>query len=98
MDDTEKKTEGVEDITHKEPDDITSIFTCMGFPAFKTSMFIFIIFIILHSDVFVDRVLATSDNSYVEGREVTTKGILVQGILMSISFILVHILMECQCL
>lgn len=82
--------------TEKEPDDITSIVYGIGSNVFKTTIFIFILFILLHSDVFVDRVLSSSDNKFVEGREVTTGGMLIQGILLSLGYILISVLIHCD--
>jgi hypothetical protein len=86
------------DTVESEPDDITSVVTSIGLGTFKTAIFLLLIFIILHSDVFIDRILTSSDNLYVEGREVTTKGVLVQGVLLSIGYIIINILVSCQCL
>lgn len=98
MSDKDEKNTDTEDIDvqDKEPDDVTSIVTGLGSGTFKTAIFLLILFILLHSDVFVDRILASSDNSYVEGREVTTKGMMAQGILLSLGYILIYVLLECQ--
>lgn len=93
---TDEDTEDL--VIEQEPDDVTSIITSLGSGTFKTAIFLLILFIVLHSDVFVDRILTTPDNSYVEGREVTTKGMLVQGLLTVLGYILIHVLIECHCL
>jgi hypothetical protein len=95
-----KKSEDSEDIIDDTyvPDDVTSIITGLGVGTFKTSIFLFILFILISSDVFIDRILSSPDNSYAEGRCCTTKGIVVQGILLSLGFILIHILVSCDCI
>ena len=102
MSDTDKKIEDTDTedviIHEKGSNGVISLVTGLGLGSFKTSIFLLILFILLHSDVFVDRILASPDNSYVEGREVTTKGMLVQGILLSVGYILINILVDCQCL
>ena len=55
----------------------------------KLAAFIFIMFIFLNSDVFIERVLSNKDETYVEGRQVNTKGTIIQALLLSISFILI---------
>jgi hypothetical protein len=95
VDSGEKKTvndsEDVVNNTHT-PDDITSIITGVGAHTFKTSLFLFILFILISSDVFIDRILSSSNNTYAEGRQCTAKGTVVQGVLLSIGFIIIHTL------
>jgi len=52
----------------------------------KVAIFLFILFIILSSDVFVDRVLATSCSDSVIGRQCTAKGAIIQGVLLSVGY------------
>lgn len=75
------------------PDDITSLL-CPNFSTVKKSIFLFIIFILISSDVFIDRVLTTRDNRYVEGRMCTLNGVLVQGIILVIGYILIDVLVN----
>lgn len=82
--------------TVKSPDDVTSILSSIGMNTFKAALFLFVLFIFISSDVFIDRVLSTSDNKYVEGRQATTSGVVVQGIILSIGYILIDILIRCD--
>lgn len=95
---TNKKQEDSEDLLDdsNEPDDVTSIISGLGMGTFKTAVFLFILFILISSDVFIDRVLSSSDNSYAEGRHCTAKGTVVQGVLLSLGFILIHTLVTCN--
>lgn len=75
------------------PDDITSLL-CPNFSTVKKSIFLFIIFILISSDVFIDRVLTTKDNKYVEGRTCTPNGVFVQGMVLVIGYILIDTLVN----
>jgi hypothetical protein len=95
---TSKKKEDSEDISDDshEPDDVTSIISGLGMGTFKTALFLFILFILISSDVFIDRVLSSPDNLYAEGRHCTAKGTVTQGVLLSLGFILIHTLVTCN--
>lgn len=79
---------------NKVPDDITSLFSGLGTQKIKLSLFIFILFIFISSDVFVDRVLSNKKNTYVEGRILTSRGAMVQGLIMSFCYIIITLLVE----
>lgn len=79
---------------HKAPDDITSLITGLGIQKLKLSFFIFILFIFISSDVFVDRILSNKKNTYVEGRVLTSKGVMVQGLILSVCYIIITLLVE----
>lgn len=74
------------------PDDVTSIISVIDPRTIKTSVFLFILFILVSSDVFIDRVLSSADNAYAEGRTCTQKGTLAQGLVIAIGFIIIHTL------
>lgn len=59
----------------------------------KLSIFLFLLFILVSSDVFVDKVLSTF-NGLTSGDQPTGSGVVVQGVIMSLSYILINILME----
>jgi hypothetical protein len=77
------------------PDNIISVASGIGFDTCKIAVFLFILFIFLSSDVFVDRILSSPDNTYAEGRYCTTKGTIIQGLLLSFGFIIIHTLVTC---
>lgn len=87
---SKKEDDDYEDILDGSTQEESSTDTIIS--TLKTSVFVFILFILLSSDVFIDRILSTSDNSYAEGRNCTTKGTIVQGLILSIGFILIHTL------
>lgn len=71
-----------EEINDKKPDDFMSIF--MDFFStlnYKLLMFIFIIFIFITSDIFVEKILGKIDGT-VNHREPTSKGAFMQGLFM----------------
>ena len=63
-----------------------------GVNTIKIALFLFVMFIMISSDVFIDRVLSTSDNKYAEGRHCTVQGTIIQGIVLTFGFMLIHIL------
>ena len=96
MVDTSKKNDDSEDISPAQIDDVTSIFGAIGFDKVKVSAFMFIMFLLISSDVFIDRCLSDQDDTYVSGRTVTTKGTMAQGLMLSILYIVLAILVECN--
>lgn len=77
------------------PEDLTStMFGAFDKSTIKVAIMLFFLFIILCSDVFIDRVLASYDG-LVDGRTVTEKGILTQALLISIGFIAINSLVKC---
>jgi len=76
------------------PDDITSVIVGLGMEKIKASFFIFILFIFICSDVFVDRILSNKNNTYVKGRTVNSKGVIAQGLLLSLGYIAITIFIE----
>ena len=96
MGDKKKDDDSENLVINDIPDDMTSIITGLGINTLKTSIFIFILFILISSDVFIDRILSSTDNTYTEGRHCTAKGTVAQGLLLSIGFILIHTLVSCS--
>lgn len=60
---------------------------------FLVSFILFIIYLVISSDVFFSRVLKKIDGA-TQLENITTYGIVVQGIILSISFILVDIIVN----
>lgn len=75
----------------KKPDELLSITENINSTPIKMSFLIFIIFIIITSDVFVEKIMGNNKN-YIEGRNVTTQGACIQGLLMSIVYLLLYTL------
>lgn len=73
------------------PDDITSVFGILGLNNFKVSVFLFLIFIVLNCDVFVDKVMP---KGYTDGRHPTTKGIVLQGVLIVLGYMIINVLVS----
>lgn len=60
---------------------------------FLVSFILFIIYLVISSDVFFSRVLKKIDGA-TQLENITTYGIVVQGIILSVSFILVDIIVN----
>lgn len=94
-----KKTDDSEDLFgDNSPDDITSIAGAIGAKNFKVAIFLFILFIFISSDVFIDRILSGKDSTYVDGRHTTGKGTIAQGLLLSLGYIIISVLVSCECI
>jgi hypothetical protein len=74
------------------PDDVSSLLTSPGGSVFKIASFIFILFILVCSDVFVEKILSSSTNTLAKGRYPTTQGTLVQGVIVSLGYVVLHAL------
>lgn len=53
----------------------------------KLSGFAFILFVMLNTDVFIERVLGRMHTSLVDGRSPTMSGVFVQGLIFSVTLI-----------
>ena len=85
-----------EELSYDTPEDITSIFGVVSFSTLKISLFLFLTFIVINSDVFIDRVLSNKDETYASGRHPTGNGIVVQGVILVIMYMLFNMLVTCQ--
>jgi hypothetical protein len=56
----------------------------------KTAVFLLVLYIFINSDVFIDRVLP----NYTDGRTCTAGGTVTQGVILTISYILISILVN----
>ena len=88
-------SEDINTIVNSKPDEISSIVSCIGNNTFKIAFLLFILFIVISSDVFIDGVLALSGKKYTDGRYPTTQGVLAQGALLSLCYIIIHTLATC---
>lgn len=63
------------------------------FQKFRTAFYLFIVFMLVCSDVFIDQILSRFGDS-VDVNMPTTKGVVIQSIFMVIAYILVDSLVE----
>lgn len=75
----------------QKPDELLSVTENMSFVPVKMSILVFILFIIITSDVFVEKVMG-NDKNLIDGRNVSTRGVFIQGLIMSIMYLLIYIL------
>lgn len=80
----------------KMPSDIMPVlFSAMSKVPWKLLSFIFIIYIFLSSDVFINRILANaSPNSVGFGGSTTTKGTIITGVLLVVFVSIVDLLIK----
>jgi len=83
-----------EGATDKSPDSLTSLlFTALKTIHWKVAFFLFLIIILLWSDVFVEGILAKM-NGMVDGQVITRKGIVAQALLVVLSYIIFSFLVS----
>lgn len=86
----------VEDIDDdgKKPDDLASAF--VGFFTtlnYKLLLFLFLFFILVNSDIFVDKILSNIEGA-VEVREPTAKGTVIQGLILVFFYMIVDLIIK----
>ncbi len=59
---------------------------------FKASFLLFFIFLFVSSNIFIDQILSRFNN-VVEGGQITIKGIIIQGVILVIIFIILQIIL-----
>ena len=72
------------------PDDVTSLFGAIGMKNFKVSAWLFILYILINSDVFIERILSDKNNTYADGRHATSAGVMLQGLILAVSYIIIN--------
>lgn len=76
------------------PDELGSLFLhIFNIIPKKLVIFTFVLFMLLNTTVFVDKILSTWTGA-VDGLYVTEKGIMIQGILLSIGMIVFSVMLE----
>ena len=99
--DAKKKDEPTDEVEQDADDEADQNDDCDGMAgprgfdmwhSLKLGMYVFVIYIILMSDVFVDRVMAKASLGLVEGRSPTAYGTAVQGVVLVIGMIIVDFL------
>jgi hypothetical protein len=80
-----------EEVVKGGDDDVASLVGAIGFNHGKIAVFVFLLFMFITSDVFVDRVLG---QKMAVGRVPTTQGAAVQGLLMALGYIMLHVLVS----
>ena len=83
-----------EQLFDKEPDEISSLVTDLGTGVLKKTIGVFILFILISSTTFVDRVLYTIHPSYTDGRFPTGDGVIIQGATFGILYFILHVLIS----
>lgn len=78
------------------PDDLASLFMAIfRMINFKIAIFIFMIFIFLNTSSFIDSVLIAFDDA-VDGRQPTERGIVIQGLILTVSYITLSLLVDAE--
>lgn len=77
------------------PDSLAALGSAaIGFKDLKVAMFIFVIFLVLCSDVFVQRVLAYRNKQFVSNGLPTAMGTIMQAGMMALGFVSVNTLVK----
>lgn len=91
--DKNAELEDVEDIEDPEKKYVKSGFVALiTSPNYKMAIIIFILFIFLMSNMFIEMFLAKLSPSFVEGNNPTSKGIMVLGAMLVILYLLFDML------
>lgn len=83
-----------EETEKRKPDDLASAF--MGFFTtinYKLLLFIFLIFIFISSDIFIEKVLG-SINGASQNREPTVKGTFIQGFFLVFLYMIIDLIIK----
>lgn len=83
-----------EEVDKKRPDDLTSAF--MGFFStinYKLMLFLFLIFILITSDIFVEKILGRIDGA-TQHRDPTTKGTFIQGFFLVFFYMIMDLVIK----
>lgn len=90
------EAEDLEDADNlKKPDDFASAIVGL-FSSFnlKFIIFLFIAFLFVSSDIFIEKILNKIDGTTISGRETTTKGTIIQGIVLILFFMGIDVVLK----
>lgn len=74
------------------PDDLNEfLIDCSKSINYKIAFLIFLAYIILNTDVFIENILSKFNNTSINN-EITNKGIVISGLILSLTYILLDVL------
>jgi hypothetical protein len=79
----------------KENDEsiIASLVDALAKTNFKLLILIFILFVFINSDLFIDKILSRVEGA-VDHRAATSKGVVIQGIFLVLAFVIADVLVQ----
>lgn len=80
-----------EDETEKNTSGFVKLLTS---PNYKMAIFIFILFMFIMSNMFIELILAKMSSKFVEGNNPTSYGIVVLGMIMTIGYVIFDLLIR----
>jgi hypothetical protein len=85
-----------ENYTKNKPDDLAGVLAgVVGWGNIKLIVFVFLIFIFINTDMFIDKVLGTMFSDAVDtGRTPNTKGTMIQSLVLVLLYICADILIK----
>ncbi|AIB52004.1 hypothetical protein F-liban_283 [Faustovirus] len=85
----------VDEVKINSPDSFFDIFGKLQNLDFKQSIFIFLLFIFVSSDLFYEHFLSMFDGA-VDMRNVTNYGVIIQGVMLTIGFIVFNSMVKAE--
>lgn len=86
--------DSIEPKKEKKPDELATIvadfFTSINYKLF---IFVFLLFVLISSDIFIDKILGKFNNA-VDHRVATSKGVFIQGLFCAVFVILIDALVR----
>lgn len=78
-----------------KPDDLAGAFAgVFSLANLKLLFILFLIFLFINSDMFIDRMLGKVDGAVADGRMPTTKGTILQGTILVLLYIMADVLIK----
>lgn len=68
-------------------EDIISLFSVVSVKNVKISAFLFILYILISSTAFIENVLGSKSQRFARGREATSAGMVLSGMILAIAYI-----------
>jgi len=68
-------------------EDVISLFSVVSVKNVKVSAFLFILYILISSTAFIENVLGSKSQRFAKGRETTSAGMVLSGMILAIAYI-----------
>jgi hypothetical protein len=89
------EVDGGEEGSKNKPDDLAGVMVgVFGLANLKLLFILFLLYIFVNCDMFIDKILGKVDGAVADGRMPTTKGTVIAGLILVLLFVIADVLVR----